>query len=84
MQKNDETGYIQPIKLSGIKIGPIKEEALRNQLQTSVNLWSSRYRGSIAVFTYVCGTTEVHKQGTPEVHFTSWKCISYVHGTLTV
>ncbi len=34
----------------------------------SVNSQSARYGGAIAVFTYVCGTTEVHKQGTLEVH----------------
>ncbi len=35
-------------------------------------------------FTYVCGTTEVHKQGTPEVLFTSRRCITYVSGTPAV
>ncbi len=32
-------------------------------------------------FTYVCGTTKVQKQGTPEVLFTSRRCITFVHGT---
>ncbi len=48
---------------------------------SSVNFRSARYRGAITVFTYVCGTMEVHKQGTPEVHFTSRRCNTYVHGT---
>ncbi len=50
----------------------------------SVNLRSARYRGAIAVLTYVCDTMEVYKQGTPEVHFTSRRCISYVRGTPVV
>jgi hypothetical protein len=52
--------------------------------RSSVNFRSARYGGAITVFTYVCGTTEVHKQGTPEVLFTSWRCITYVHGTSAV
>jgi hypothetical protein len=51
---------------------------------SSVNPWSARYGGAITVFTYVCGTMEVHKQGTPEVHFKFWRCITYVHGTPAV
>ncbi len=37
-------------------------------------------------FTYVCGTTEVHKQGTPEVHFyvLGVHYILYVLGTPAV
>jgi hypothetical protein len=35
-------------------------------------------------FTYVCGTMEVHKQGTLEVLFMSRRCITYVHGTPAV
>ncbi len=34
----------------------------------SGNLRSARSRVAIADFRYVCGTSEVHKQGTPEVH----------------
>jgi hypothetical protein len=51
---------------------------------SSVNPWSARYGGEITVFTYVCGTMEVHKQGTLEVHFTSWRYITYVRGTPAV
>jgi hypothetical protein len=51
---------------------------------SSLNFWSARYIGAITVFTYVCGTTEVHKQGTPEVLFKSRRCITYVHGTPAV
>ncbi len=49
-----------------------------------VNFRSAGYGGAIAVFTYVFGTTEVHKQGTLEVLFTSQMCITYVHGTPAV
>jgi hypothetical protein len=51
---------------------------------SSVNPRSARYRGAIAVFTYVPGTMEVHKQGTSEVHFMSRRCITYVRGTPAV
>jgi hypothetical protein len=50
---------------------------------SSVNPWCARYIGAIAVFTSMCGTME-KKQGTPEVHFTSRRCITYVCGTLAV
>ncbi len=42
---------------------------------------SARYRGAISIFTYVCGTMEVHKQSTPEVLSMSRRCITYEHGT---
>jgi hypothetical protein len=51
---------------------------------SSVNPRSARYGGAITVFIYVCGTMEVHKQGTPEVHFTFQRCITYVRGTPAV
>jgi hypothetical protein len=51
---------------------------------SSVNPQSARYGGAITVFTYVCGNMEVHKQGTPEVHFTFRRCITYVCGTPAV
>ena len=40
--------------------------------------------GASTVFTYVSGTTEVHKWGTPEVHFMPRRCITYVRGTPAV
>ncbi len=36
-----------------------------------MNFRSARHGGAITGFTYVCGTTEVHNQGTPEVLSTS-------------
>jgi hypothetical protein len=52
--------------------------------RSSVNFWSARYGGAITIFIYVCGTTKVHEQGTTEVVFMSWRCITYVKGTPTV
>jgi hypothetical protein len=46
------------------------EKRLRGIQLSSVNIWNVRYRGAITISTYLCGTMEVHKQGTPEVLFT--------------
>jgi hypothetical protein len=52
--------------------------------RSSVNPRSARYEAAIAVFAYVHGTMEDHKQGTQEVHFMSRRCITYVCGTPAV
>ncbi len=77
-----ETGNIQPMKWSGLKIGPTREEAFRNSAPD--DQWTTRRCNCHFTYEYVCGTTEVHKQGTPEVHFTSRGCITYVPGTPAV
>jgi hypothetical protein len=51
---------------------------------SSVNPRSTRFVGELPFFTYECGTMEVQKQGTPEVHFMSRRCFTYVHGTPAV
>ncbi len=68
MQKNLRNWKYAGNEIIRIKNGPTREEALRNSAaESSVNFRSARYGGAITVFTYVCGTMEVHKQGTPEV-----------------
>jgi hypothetical protein len=65
------------MKLSGLKIGPTREEPSTNSALGISELPSARYGGAIAML-HVCGTSEVHKQGAPEVHFTSQRCMTYV------
>ncbi len=50
-----------------------------------MNPQSAIYGGAIAVFTYVCGTVEVHMQGTLEVHLHPGVALYiYVRGTPAV
>jgi hypothetical protein len=74
-----KTRNIQPMKKSGLKLDQSEKKLGGIQLRKLSEPWSARYRGAIINFTYVCGATDVHKQGTPD-----WRCITYVNGTLAL
>jgi hypothetical protein len=78
-----KTGNIEPMKSAGLKMDQ-PEKRLRGIQRRKFTELPARYGDAITVFTYVCGTTEVHKQGTQEVLFMSRRCITYVHGTPAV
>jgi hypothetical protein len=76
---------VAPNEIIRIKKLDQSEKRLRGiRLTNSVNPQSTRYIGANTGFTYVCGTTEVHRHGTPEVLFTAQRCIRHVNGTLVV
>ncbi len=79
-----KTGNIEPMKSVGLKMDQPEKRLRGIQLQKFTELPECQIRRCNYRFTYVCGTTEVHKQGTPEVLFTSRSCITYIHSTPAV
>jgi hypothetical protein len=83
VQKNLQNRKYVANEIIRMKNGPEKKLGAI-QLRKFNELLVCQIRRCNYRFTSVCGTSEVHKQGTPEVLFTSQRCIAYVHGTPAV
>jgi hypothetical protein len=73
LQQDVLSRQVHPVEHGRSYFGPIREVVTRYSLppERSINLGRILHGRDIAIFTYVCDTTTIYKQGAPEFIFSN-------------